>query len=211
MLTGRQSNPTPPTTHLQEALSWAEQAGENPAYRSDALALQAGLYLERRDYHNAKQASGMATRSKCTCSNPCNPQLAQLDPAGPCQHAAGTKMYFCLNLPGCCLTVHCLTPSRAQVIDKLLEQADSKQETFAKLAMANVHAYSAPYDRRKDGAVQRAEVHYRHALELYRRVLEKDEGASGGGSRAGPKCGNTEEDARKASMLLCLPAACAKQ
>lgn len=43
---------------LQEALSWTEQAVSNPAYCNDALALQAGLYLEKRDYHHAKQARG---------------------------------------------------------------------------------------------------------------------------------------------------------
>lgn len=63
-----------------------------------------------------------------------------------------------------------------QVLDRLLEQADSRHETFAKLAMANLHAYSAPPDRRKEDSIKRAEVHYGHALELYRRVLEKDEG-----------------------------------
>ncbi|EFN52318.1 hypothetical protein CHLNCDRAFT_139104 [Chlorella variabilis] len=63
-----------------------------------------------------------------------------------------------------------------QVLDKLLEQTDSKQEMFAKLAMANLHAYSAPSDRRKEDSAKKAEVHYSHALELYRRVLEKDEG-----------------------------------
>lgn len=67
-----------------------------------------------------------------------------------------------------------------QVLDKLLEQADSRHETFAKLAMANLHAYSAPSDRRKEENVKRAEAHYSHALELYRRVLEKDEGGWGG-------------------------------
>jgi hypothetical protein len=36
-------------------VQWTEQAVSNPAYSSDALALQAGLYLERRDYHRAKQ------------------------------------------------------------------------------------------------------------------------------------------------------------
>jgi hypothetical protein len=40
---------------LQVALQWAEQAVNNPAFQSDALALIAGLHLERRDYHNAKQ------------------------------------------------------------------------------------------------------------------------------------------------------------
>lgn len=39
----------------QEALRWTEQAVDIPAYCSDALALQAGLYLEKRDYHRAKQ------------------------------------------------------------------------------------------------------------------------------------------------------------
>lgn len=101
----------------KEALRWTEQAVDIPAYCSDALALQAGLYLEKRDYHRAKQ-----------------------------------------------------------VLDRLLEQADSRHETFAKLAMANLHAYSAPSDRRKEEAIKRAEVHYSHAMELYRRVLEKDEG-----------------------------------
>lgn len=67
----------------------------------------------------------------------------------------------------------------AQVLDKLLEQTDSKQEMFAKLAMANLHAYSAPSDRRKEDSAKKAEVHYSHALELYRRVLEKDEGVPG--------------------------------
>ncbi len=66
-----------------------------------------------------------------------------------------------------------------QVCDKLLEMKDDKQESFAKLAMANVHAYSAPSDRRKVENVKRAEVHFSHALELYRRVLEKDEGGYG--------------------------------
>lgn len=37
-----------------------------------------------------------------------------------------------------------------QVLDRLLEQADSRHETFAKLAMANLHAYSEPSDRRKE-------------------------------------------------------------
>ncbi|KAL4854380.1 RNA polymerase-associated protein CTR9 [Chlorella vulgaris] len=99
------------------ALQWAEQAVNNPAFQSDALALIAGLHLERRDYHNAKQ-----------------------------------------------------------VLDKLLGQADSKQVAFAKLAMANLHAYSAPSGKRKDDSIRKAETHYTHALELYRRVLEKDEG-----------------------------------
>jgi len=63
-----------------------------------------------------------------------------------------------------------------QVLDRLLEQTDNRRETFAKLAMANLHAYSAPTDRRKPESVKRAEVHYSHAMELYRRVLEKDEG-----------------------------------
>lgn len=39
----------------QEALRWAEQATEIRAYAADALALQAGLHLEKRDYHHAKQ------------------------------------------------------------------------------------------------------------------------------------------------------------
>jgi tetratricopeptide (TPR) repeat protein len=63
-----------------------------------------------------------------------------------------------------------------QVLDKLLGQADSKQVAFAKLAMANLHAYSAPSGKRKDDSIRKAETHYTHALELYRRVLEKDEG-----------------------------------
>jgi hypothetical protein len=42
--------------HPQMALHWAGQAVDNPGYAADALALQAGLYLEKRDYHNAKQA-----------------------------------------------------------------------------------------------------------------------------------------------------------
>ena len=64
MLIGRHPNLPPPSTthHLQGALRWAEQAGENPAYLGDALALQAGLHLEKRDYHNAKQASRAALR-----------------------------------------------------------------------------------------------------------------------------------------------------
>lgn len=40
---------------VQEALQWTEQAVANPAYACDGLALQAGLYLEKRDYHHAKQ------------------------------------------------------------------------------------------------------------------------------------------------------------
>ncbi|PRW61484.1 RNA polymerase-associated CTR9-like protein [Chlorella sorokiniana] len=102
----------------KEALRWAEQATEIRAYAADALALQAGLHLEKRDYHHAKQ-----------------------------------------------------------VLDRLLEAEDGrKHETFAKLAMANLHAYSAPSSRKTDKDKLRAEVHYSHAMELYRRVLEKDEG-----------------------------------
>ena len=52
--------PAPP----QEALRWTEQAAANPAYAGDALALQAGLHLEKRDYHRAKQARSSA----CCCS-----------------------------------------------------------------------------------------------------------------------------------------------
>lgn len=47
----------PPRRAPQEALRWTEQAAENPAYAGDALALQAGLHLEKRDYHRAKQVS----------------------------------------------------------------------------------------------------------------------------------------------------------
>lgn len=47
----------PPLTPQQMALHWAGQAVENPSYAADALALQAGLHLEKRDYHSAKQAS----------------------------------------------------------------------------------------------------------------------------------------------------------
>ncbi|PSC73221.1 RNA polymerase-associated CTR9-like protein [Micractinium conductrix] len=101
----------------KEALRWTEQAVSNPAYCNDALALQAALYLDKRDWHNAKQ-----------------------------------------------------------VLDRLLEQADSRHESFAKLAMANLHAYTAPSDRKKEDNVRRAEQRYSHAMELYRRVLEKDEG-----------------------------------
>lgn len=64
------------------------------------------------------------------------------------------------------------------MLDRLLEQADSRHESFAKLAMANLHAYTAPSDRKKEDNVRRAEQRYSHAMELYRRVLEKDEGAT---------------------------------
>lgn len=37
----------------------------NPAYCNDALALQAALYLDKRDWHNAKQV-GSAACSSCT-------------------------------------------------------------------------------------------------------------------------------------------------
>ena len=36
-------------------MRWVEQAGAIPAYRADALAVQAGLYLEQRDYYRSKQ------------------------------------------------------------------------------------------------------------------------------------------------------------
>ena len=44
--------PLPP---LQEALSWAQKASDITAHSADSLALRASLYLERRDYPNAKQ------------------------------------------------------------------------------------------------------------------------------------------------------------
>ena len=126
----------------------------------------------------------------------CLPGLVLLVPASMRLPRAHCLIQLCLGVG------HCATALHLQVLDKLLEQADSKQETFAKLAMANVHAYSAPYDRRKDGAVQRAEVHYSHALELYRRVLEKDEGAWGGGGKAG-RAGQGRE--RPGKLSCCCP------
>ena len=55
-------------------------------------------------------------------------------------------------------------------------------EAFAKLVQANLHAYSAPSERsdKHPELLEKASVHYRHALELYRRVLERDEGERGG-------------------------------
>ena len=91
----------------QEALRWAEQATEIPAYAADALALQAGLHLEKRDYHHAKQAStrnaacNMQTCAgfsyscragtgavACVAAAACSCLLACLRFAGPCCSAA---------------------------------------------------------------------------------------------------------------------------
>ena len=54
-------------------------------------------------------------------------------------------------------------------------------EAYGKLAMANLHLYTAPADRRRDDQRHKAESHLSHALELYRRVLEKDQGEGEGG------------------------------
>lgn len=67
----------------------------------------------------------------------------------------------------------------AQVLDTLLARGDGRYESFARLAMANLHAYSAPTDRSSDSKVQKAQLHCSHALELYRRVLDRDEGTVG--------------------------------
>ena len=122
---------------VQEALRWAEQATEIRAYAADALALQAGLHLEKRDYHNAKQVSGWAmllllgawvqhSEWQWLCLRHCGPRPPHLDTL--------------TSLP--------LFVLLYQVLDRLLEAEDGrKHETFAKLAMANLHAYSAPSTR----------------------------------------------------------------
>lgn len=42
----------------KDVLAWTEAGAAIPAYRGDALALQAAMYLEKRDYAHAKQVGG---------------------------------------------------------------------------------------------------------------------------------------------------------
>ena len=49
-------------------------------------------------------------------------------------------------------------------------------ETYAHVALGNVHLYSSPSDISKENSRMRVETHLAHALGVYSRVLEKDPG-----------------------------------
>ncbi len=150
--------PTAVPLGVQEALRWAEQATEIRAYAADALALQAGLHLEKRDYHHAKQVG--SRRTGCggwlaVRSNGSVADLASPVASGVASELPGLPGGMCTLVSSGASSGPChtqtmppyLLPAR-QVLDRLLEAEDGrKHETFAKLAMANLHAYSAPSSR----------------------------------------------------------------
>lgn len=63
------------------------------------------------------------------------------------------------------------------MLDELLGEASGGAlEAYGKVAMGNLHLYTTPGDRRRDEQRHKAEAHLSHALELFRRVLEKEPG-----------------------------------
>lgn len=78
-------------------------------------------------------------------------------------------------------------------------------EAYGKLCMANLHLYTAPSDRRRDDARHRAENHLSHALELYRRVLEKDPGGGGAGVGVGAEFFGMRGEGRLQRGACCMP------
>eukprot|EP00887_Chlorella_sp_A99_P005280 scaffold1.g5280.t1 len=58
-----------------------------------------------------------------------------------------------------------------------LEHSDAKEKELAKqVALGNIYLYSAPTDRRKEEAAQKAERQLTSAMGCFRRALERDEG-----------------------------------
>lgn len=69
-----------------------------------------------------------------------------------------------------------------KLLDEVMARAsDGKHEAYAKVGLGNVHLYSAPSDRRREDQAAKAEERLSHAMELYRRALERDEGEGGEG------------------------------
>jgi RNA polymerase-associated protein CTR9 len=68
-------------------------------------------------------------------------------------------------------------PGAKALLEELSAAAGGGQrESYARLAAANLHLAAVPGDQRRDEARRKAEAQLAHALGLYRRVLEKDEG-----------------------------------